>query len=484
MITNEKKPLTHIVGTFLIQAEGSFLNGSMSETDDGYNITTPKTLQEFNNKIPYVSAQAWRRWLRNTFLEEYPDEHGTKIIAVGIGKGEDKEDLSADEAGYEERNPIKFPELDVFGYMKARGNEDKKKNKGKDDEDVLSTIRSSPFQSSILLSVRKTGWEGKDKGATPTKGIAISWYKEELENLINKPALNDDNKKTLNDLASSLQQESDCEKVESILTALNCKSDDEKEEIAKAVKRINSARATTMLFRTRFYNTHLQGVFGLAFHRIGLFRNAGDRIELEKKYLKLDAVEEVPQNDPEIPKNDKTSRYYRIKDKNVKVNRTEMILKSLALLRGGAKQSQFGTDVSPKVIILAGLSSGNLIFNDLFEDTKEFVTNGREKDGEVFESQVAGGVRLKIDTLKQTIWDYRDRLVTPVFIGVRTGYLSKSCEAELKAWAKNPDWKVDGFTYSDSTTQNKSDTPTIHFGSPIDAVNKLIETIKQKNGKP
>ena len=66
------KKLTHIVGTFLIKAEGAFLNGSTSEKHEGYDITTPKTKQEFNNKIPYVSAQAWRHWLRETYKEEYP----------------------------------------------------------------------------------------------------------------------------------------------------------------------------------------------------------------------------------------------------------------------------------------------------------------------------------------------------------------------------------------------------------------------------
>ena len=54
-------------------------------------------------------------------------------------------------------------------------------------------------------------------------------------------------------------------------------------------------------------------------------------------------------------------------------------MRSLGVLRGGAKQAQFGCDVSPKVIILAGLSCGNLIFNDIFEDTKQLVTTPTEQ---------------------------------------------------------------------------------------------------------
>ena len=84
-------------------------------------------------------------------------------------------------------------------------------------------------------------------------------------------------------------------------------------------------------------------------------------------------------------------------------------LESLAVLRGGAKQAAFATDVAPKLIILAGLSCGNLIFNDLFEDTRD-------------------GPKLKLNTLKEVISDYAERIMTPVFIGVRTGYLHADSE--------------------------------------------------------
>ena len=83
--------------------------------------------------------------------------------------------------------------------------------------------------------------------------------------------------------------------------------------------------------------------------------------------------------------------------------------------RGGAKQTQFGTDVSPKAIVAAGLNCGNLIFNDLFV----------ERDGQP---------TIKLGALKQTIDDYRDRLATPVFIGVREGYLHPESENDLHAW--------------------------------------------------
>lgn len=88
------------------------------------------------------------------------------------------------------------------------------------------------------------------------------------------------------------------------------------------------------------------------------------------------------------------------------------MLKALAVLRGGAKQAQFGTDVAPKVLILAGLTCGNPIFNHLFKDEQE-------------------GPSLKVETFREVIKDYADRVVTPVLVGVRSGYLKN--ENEVKA---------------------------------------------------
>src|SRR3989304_9430192 len=174
MSTGQKK-ITHIVGTFLIKAEGAFLNGSISEMIDGYKGTTPKLMQEFNNKIPYVSAQAWRHWLRETYKEEYHDDPTTPIETTGIDTGESKDKYTTKEVGTN-IDPVLYAEHDIFGYMAAK--------EGQGSKGVKATIRSSPFQSSILLSVRKSGWEGKDKGFVYPKSVAISLYREILDELI------------------------------------------------------------------------------------------------------------------------------------------------------------------------------------------------------------------------------------------------------------------------------------------------------------
>ena len=82
-----EQTLTHVVGTFLIQAEGAFLNGAGLGAGADRNMTVPKTFSDFRDRVPYVSAQAWKRWLRATFQEENPDEPATVLRQLPGGTG-------------------------------------------------------------------------------------------------------------------------------------------------------------------------------------------------------------------------------------------------------------------------------------------------------------------------------------------------------------------------------------------------------------
>jgi hypothetical protein len=74
-----KKVLTHIAGTYVIDAMPSFLNGGgLSKGVEDRNYTIVKTFQDGNtgegDKRPYnvvfVSAQSFRRMLRDTLIQE------------------------------------------------------------------------------------------------------------------------------------------------------------------------------------------------------------------------------------------------------------------------------------------------------------------------------------------------------------------------------------------------------------------------------
>lgn len=360
---NENKELTHVVGTFLIKAEGAFLNGGGLGQGEYKNTTVPKTFYTFIDrdrqaKVPYVSAQAWKRWLRDTYQEENPKDGHAVIKVLGVSKKGNPNQIGT------LMNPVEYPEDDIFGYMLAKGQgkivgakeieseedaeeEGEKSNEKKGKLKVKSVIRTSPFHASILISLRKTGWEGLDKGFV-------------------KPR----------DLSDEIKQ-----------TAPNTSTD-------------------SLPYNTVFFNTQLQGVFGLNYSRLGVFRNEGDRIELNQAHLDKYVCE------GKIKKIEQNRDIYGIVN-NPRKERTEKLLRALMIMRGGAKQAQFATDVAPKAIVVAGLNCGNPIFNDIFEDTKN-------------------GPMLKIGVLEEIIKDYADRIVTPVYIGVRTEYLSN--EKQLKDW--------------------------------------------------
>src|SRR5205085_9682177 len=113
MTANEERKLTHITGTFLIQAEGAFLNGAGLDTGEDKNAVIPKTFADGRNRVPYVSSQAWRRWLRLTFQQENPQEPAAELRALSFNARGNPDKIGTD------MDPIKFAEDDIFGYMRA-----------------------------------------------------------------------------------------------------------------------------------------------------------------------------------------------------------------------------------------------------------------------------------------------------------------------------------------------------------------------------
>ncbi len=335
------KNITHVAGTFLVEAPASFLNGAGLGEGENRNVTIPKTFKDGPNRVPYVSSQAWKRWLRNTLIEEtgWPASELTAI-------GQSAKQTTVKIAG--KLDPVGFPEDDIFGYMRAESGQGKRRPENEESENpepeetgekggkkVKPVIRASPFCASILCSIRKTGWQGKDEGFVHLK------------------------------------------------------------------------EGTPLPYTTEFYNTHLQGVFCLNYNRLGVFWNIGDRIELDEA-----KIADFLQNQKIKVTQDqgKSGKIYEMTDAQTKrKERASALLKALAHLRGGAKQAAFGTDVSPKVMILAGTTCGNPIFNSLFID-----------DG--------NGPILKVDALKEVVHDYSDRIVTPIFVGIRKGYLKNETE--------------------------------------------------------
>jgi CRISPR-associated protein Cst2 len=335
--------LKNIAGTLLIDATAAFLNGAGLGSGEDRNKVIPKTFKEkVNGKaedVPYVSAQAWRRWLRNTTNEEN-SWNPSELKAIEVSAKGSTNKIAT------ELNPIDFPEDDLFGYMKAGG---KKEKESKDD---------------------------KDKGADQTA--------EKEEKLEGK--------------SESVQRTSPFKS--SILKGLKYMRALTEDEAFVHLK-----EGTPLPYTTRFYSTHLEGFFNLEYYRLGVYDNLGSHVELSKEIV------EKYKDNLEITPIGKFKRYTLKDAENSRKKRAAGLLKGLAYLRGGAKQAAFGSDVAPKALIFAGLSSANPVFNNLFEGGKE-------------------NPILKIETLKQIATDYKDKLATSIFIGIRAGYLAN--EDEIK----------------------------------------------------
>ena len=333
--------LNNITGALLIDATATFLNGAGLGLGEDKNKVIPKTYKEkINNRteeVPYVSAQSWRRWLRDTTNEENNWEP-SELRA--IGEGSDKGTTNKIST---ELNPIEFPEDDIFGYMKT----------GSSGEE--SVQRTSPFKSSILRGIRNMRTINTDEAFVHLK------------------------------------------------------------------------EGTPLPYSTKFYSTHLEGFFNLEYYRLGVYDNLGSRQELSSEIIEK---HKDKLNESELGK-----KFRRYELKNAKENRNNNaagLLKGLAFLRGGAKQAAFGSDVSPKVLIFAGLESANPIFNNLFIGTGEKPI-------------------LDIDLLLELQKEYKERLATPIYVGIRKGYLQNENDVNEKL--------KDGFT----------------VGTPVSIVNEFIQ---------
>jgi CRISPR-associated protein Cst2 len=453
-MSGEKRELTHVAGTFLIQAEGAFLNGAGLGDGEDRNVTVPKTFRNGRGEVPYVSAQAWKRWLRITAIQEagWP---ASEPQAIGWNPKGNVNKIAG------QLNPVIFPEDDIFGYMRAQEGQGKRKVAEEDAEEeetgtTRAIMRSSPFMASLLVSIRSNGWKGEDEGFVHlTKFDPKALAEAEIDKFLDATAgsVKEKDKKDKwkrledfgRDWASEVKALADEPNIVSLRDKLFSKAAEKGIEL-----KLNAI--TPLPYTTRFYNTHLQGVFCLDYGRLGVFWNIGDRVELEeakaKEFLKDKVVEEVTRQQPysAFTRDGKLGRIYRLSDRSERKKRAQALFKALAVLRGGAKQAQFGTDIAPKAIIAAGLVGGNPIFNHLFQIDSE-----------------SGQAVLDVKALKEITKDYSDRITTPVFVGIRTGYLKN--EAEVRALTSSP------------VNQSDDSKIGIRVLTPIEAANAIGELL-------
>lgn len=140
--------MAFLTGLLLIDAPASALNNLGNIPGDrNDNSVGVKLIRTKEGAYPYVSAQAFRYWLRNT-LEQLDDDW----VSAPIYREE--------KIAYTDANPIKWWDDDLFGYMRAPSKRESAKAKREADQsragetETIDTVtRAAPFRVSTLVSI-------------------------------------------------------------------------------------------------------------------------------------------------------------------------------------------------------------------------------------------------------------------------------------------------------------------------------------------
>ena len=146
-------------------------NAGKNNTSNFDNAVATKKILKNGRFFTYVSGQAWRYWWRETLKQNY----NWKLSPI----------TRESKIAFTDANPIKYPDDDVFGYMKAAkdivrdadGNPVLKNDK-EQKEDVTVT-RTSPLKNSAIVSVGSTQTVENWSSMARQVGDSVPYSKEE-----------------------------------------------------------------------------------------------------------------------------------------------------------------------------------------------------------------------------------------------------------------------------------------------------------------
>ena len=139
--------MAFVSGIQIIHAPASALNNAGGdESSPNQNATRVKFLRVGRDRFPYVSAQAYRYWLRQT-LEGKGE--GWTIAPI----------YRENKIAYTDANPIQYCDDDLFGYMRAPGKKveaaDSRAEFAKSTETKETVTRISPFRVGTLVALAR-----------------------------------------------------------------------------------------------------------------------------------------------------------------------------------------------------------------------------------------------------------------------------------------------------------------------------------------
>lgn len=173
------------------------------------------------------------------------------------------------------------------------------------------------------------------------------------------------------------------------------------------------------------YCAVMKGMFSISLEQAGTFssekrtgfKNLNDFLINEAKKSGCSEI-----NDPfAMNKKSEPLKLYRL-SKELRTKRITDPLLALEIINGGAMQACNMADVTPKLIVLCTLNSGNHLFSHLAKDD-------------------LGKAVFSIEALKQVADDYKDRIIGKIYIGRRTGFMDE-LQDELTKYAQEKSEKI------------------------------------------
>ncbi len=134
--------MAHVNGLWLIDAPASALNNQGAvEGERTGNVVGVKLIRTRNGAYPYVSAQAFRYWLRETLQAVVPAWKASPV-------------MREQKIAYTDANPLEWWDDDLFGYMRAAS----KKADAKAARDAADHTNETPTDTEITrVSPLKVG---------------------------------------------------------------------------------------------------------------------------------------------------------------------------------------------------------------------------------------------------------------------------------------------------------------------------------------
>ena len=302
-----------IHGTNIINAKLSALNNDKAKLGGDDNKTPVKTLRIGKNIYAFVSGQSLRYWIRKA-LE--PKWEMSPIIR--------KEKIAFTKA-----DPMKYPDDDMFGYMRAEKIEVEEGSKKKVD---VTRTRIGPFKSSAIVSIHET-------------------------------------------------------------------------KLSEPFGSMSRGDGDPVPFVEQCYAGPMIWSFNIDVNNVGCFTNInrpGMR-NVDDTLIKIYSENETENGELHL---DKETRIKRILD----------VLNIIPTIFGGAKQTRYLTDVTPKIAILTMSDNGNPVFSNIDKGAEDTINTGQ---------------------LEQIIDNVYLGFVSKIYVGWTKGFLTEIEEQEIYRIAKS-----------------------------------------------